>query len=166
MNRELMKQLPQLVWHNPLYFLAFGFGTGLSPIAPGTFGTCAAIPLYYLLKMASYPVYIGVVVLLFALGVWICQKVAHDLQVGDFSGIVFDEIVGFLITMFAAPSGWQWTLIGFLLFRLFDVWKPAFIGLIDKQVKGGLGIMLDDVAAGIVAALVLQVLAYSVGAKG
>ena len=102
---------------NPIHCLAFGFGSGLAPKAPGTFGTLMAVPLY----------------------------------------LVF---VGFWITMLLAPAGWLWLLIGFVLFRLFDIWKPWPINVLDKNMETGLGIMLDDVLAGVYAFICLQGLVY------
>jgi phosphatidylglycerophosphatase A len=142
--------------------LAFGFGSGLAPKAPGTIGTLAAIPLYLLLAKLPLIGYALVVLLSFMVGCWLCGEAAKRLGVHDFGGIVWDEFVGYWITMLAAPAGWLWIALGFVLFRLFDIWKPWPIRLADKQVQGGLGIMLDDVLAGIYAWLCLQALAYFV----
>ena len=92
----------------------------------------------------------------FVIGIWICGKTAEDLGVHDHGGIVWDEFVGYWLTMFMAPQGWVWALIGFGLFRLLDIVKPWPISWADKQLKGGTGIMLDDVLAGIMAALCIQ----------
>lgn len=139
-----------------VHFLAFGFGTGKAPVAPGTFGTLAGIPIYMFLHPASLPVYAGVVAVLFAFGVWLCQVTERDLGVHDHPGIVWDEIVGYLITMFMAPAGWEWMAAGFLLFRLFDIWKPFPIRQIEHRIQGGFGNMLDDALAAVYAWLVLQ----------
>ena len=141
---------------NPVHFLAFGFGSGLAPKAPGTFGTLAAIPLYLLLSQLSLPVYIVVLVLASLLGIWLCGKTAKDLGVHDHPGIVWDEFCGYWLTMLAAPSGWFWIILGFALFRLFDIWKPWPISLADKHVPGGIGIMVDDLIAGLYALIVMQ----------
>lgn len=143
------------VWSNPYHFLAFGCGSGLAKFAPGTFGTVAAIPFYLLLVQLPWLYYGIVLILSFWLGVVVCQKTSDDLGVHDFSGIVWDEFVGFWITMFLIPLTWYNVLLGFILFRLFDIWKPWPIAYVDKQVGGGLGIMIDDVIAGIFAWLVL-----------
>ncbi len=143
-----------------VHFLAFGFGSGRAPVAPGTFGTLVGIPIYMLLHPASPPVYAGVVAALFAFGVWLCQVTERDLGVHDHPGIVWDEIVGYLITMFMAPAGWPWMAAGFLLFRLFDIWKPFPIRQIEHRVRGGLGNMLDDALAAGYAWLALQGAAY------
>ena len=144
---------------NPIHCLAFGFGSGLAPKAPGTFGTLLAVPLYLLLSQLSLLPYILVVVIAFAIGIYLCGRTATDLGVHDHPGIVWDEFVGFWITMIAAPAGWLWVVIGFILFRLFDIWKPWPIRFFDKNVESGLGIMIDDVLAGIYALMVLQLIA-------
>lgn len=140
-------------------WIAFGLGFGLAPRAPGTFGTLAAIPLYWLLSPLSPGAYLGVVALLFGLGVWACGRTARDLGDHDPGVIVWDEVVGYLAAMAFAPVGWSSVLAGFLLFRLFDIWKPWPICWLDRRVRGGLGIMLDDLAAGIFAGLLLWVAA-------
>ena len=153
------KTKPRPNWRNPLHLLAFGLGSGGLPKAPGTFGTLAAIPLYLLLQPLSLLPYLAVVVVMFLFGIWLCDTVSRDLGVHDHGGIVWDEWVGLLITLIAAPAGWFWLLLGFTLFRLFDIWKPWPIGWLDKRVGGGLGIMLDDVLAGVYALLLLQLAA-------
>lgn len=153
-----MQQVPAaFLWRHPAHLLAFGFGSGLAPKAPGTFGTLAAVPLYLLLNQLSFGYYLVALIAAFALGIWICERTAEALGVHDHGGIVWDEFVGFWLTMFLAPPGWQWIVVGFLLFRLFDVLKPFPIGWLDRRVQGGLGIMLDDAVAGSFAWLCLQV---------
>ncbi|WP_111640966.1 phosphatidylglycerophosphatase A family protein [Marinimicrobium alkaliphilum] len=144
---------------NPDHFFAFGFGSGLAPKAPGTFGTLAAIPIFWLIQdltPALYLIWLGVT---FALGVYWCDRSSKALGVHDHGGIVWDEMVGYWLTMFLAPAGLLWMLIGFVLFRFFDIVKPWPIGWLDKRVGGGFGIMIDDVLAGIYALIVLQLLA-------
>lgn len=143
---------------HPVHFLAFGAGSGLSPWAPGTMGTLAAIPVFLLMSGLSLLPYLIITILLFAVGIWICGESSRLLGVHDHSGIVWDEIVGFLVTMVAVPAQWVWILAGFLLFRLFDIWKPWPIRLLDQHVHGGFGIMVDDLVAGIFAAVILQLL--------
>ncbi|WP_257275791.1 phosphatidylglycerophosphatase A [Endozoicomonas sp. SESOKO4] len=150
------------VWKNPVHFFAFGLGSGLSPVAPGTFGTVAAIPFYLMFQYLPLWNYFLVLVVSIVLGIWLCGKTSKDLGVHDHPGIVWDEFVGYWITMLAAPSGWEWVLAGFILFRIFDIWKPWPIGWLDKKVHGGLGIMIDDIVAGIFALIFLQVIAYFV----
>ncbi|WP_196156902.1 phosphatidylglycerophosphatase A [Reinekea sp. G2M2-21] len=145
-------------WHNHwVHFLAFGFGSGAAPKAPGTFGTLAAIPVFLLLAYLPLWAYLMVVVLTFALGVYLCGQASKDMGVHDHGGIVWDEFVGFWITMIALPVHWAWVIAGFVLFRFFDIIKPWPIGWLDKRVHGGLGIMIDDVIAGIFALAILQV---------
>jgi phosphatidylglycerophosphatase A len=149
------------VWRNPVHFLAFGFGSGLAPKAPGTFGTLAAIPPYLLMTLLPVSGYLLVVVVAAVLGIYLCGRTARDMGVHDHPGIVWDEFVGFWITMLFVPVQWYWIMAGFALFRLFDIWKPWPIRVVDQKVEGGFGIMLDDVLAGIYALLVLQLLLYA-----
>lgn len=149
------------LWRNPIHLLAFGFGAGCAPKAPGTFGTLVAIPMYWLLQGLSLWLYLSMAVLLFVLGIWLCGRTARDLGVHDHSGIVWDEIVGYLVVMTAAPTGWLWMIVGFGLFRLFDILKPWPINIIDEGIGGGFGIMLDDLLAGVYACVVLQMLALN-----
>jgi len=148
---------------NPIHLLAFGFGAGLSPKAPGTVGTVVAVLIYLLLPAMSVLAFAGLIVVSFVFGIWICGKTSEDLGVHDHGGIVWDEFVGYWITMFMAPSGLIWVLIGFVLFRLLDIFKPWPIKWADKELSGGLGIMLDDVLAGIMAALCIQALVVLIG---
>ena len=156
------KTLNRTVLTSPVHFLAFGFGSGLSPKAPGTMGTLAAIPLYLLLMNLPLTGYLLAVLLISVAGVWICGESSRRLGVHDHGGIVWDEFAGFLLTMTAAPQGWAWIVLGFALFRLFDIWKPWPVRVADRQLHGGLGIMLDDILAGIYAWLVLQAVVYVV----
>ena len=139
-------------------FLALGFGSGLAPKAPGTFGTLAAVPLVALLMWAGNAYLLVFVVLGALLGIYICDRTAKDVGVHDHGAIVWDEIIGFGITMLWLPLHWQTLLLGFVLFRLFDIVKPWPIGWLDKKVHGGVGIMLDDVVAGVFALVALQLL--------
>jgi phosphatidylglycerophosphatase A len=148
------------VWQRPIYFLAFGFGSGLMPIAPGTWGTLAAIPLYLLLVGLPWWMYLAVTGVAFVLGVSLCSKVSVELGVHDHKGIVWDEIVGYFLTMFLAPHTLPWMITGFVLFRIFDIWKPQPIKWVDQHVQGGLGIMLDDVLAAIPAWIIMQLLIW------
>jgi len=143
---------------NPVHFLALGFGSGLIKPAPGTWGTLAAVPVYLLLLFflpAGYYPYLMVLVASFTLGVYLCGKTAHDVGVHDHGAIVWDEFVGFWITMMFIPFNWLNVLIGFVLFRFFDIIKPWPIKLLDKHVHGGFGIMIDDVLAGLFAWAIL-----------
>jgi len=152
----------QTVLRSPIHILSFGFGSGLSPVAPGTMGTLIAIPIFLLLTTFSSIIYLLFVTILFFVGCWASGQTAEALNVHDHPGIVIDEIVGYLITMIFVPFTWHWVILGFLLFRLFDIWKPWPISIVDKQVKGGLGIMLDDVLAAIYSLLSLHIVIWSV----
>lgn len=154
------KLSPRQVFTHPVHFLAYGFGAGLSPKAPGTFGTVAAIPIYLLLAWSGPAMYLVFLAVALVAGVFICGYTARQLGVDDPSPVVWDEVVGYLITMLWVPVGVLWMLAGFLLFRLLDIWKPWPIRWLDRNVKGGLGIMLDDVAAGIFACVLLNFGAY------
>lgn len=136
-------------------FLAFGFGSGLSRHMPGTLGTVAAIPLYLVLAQLNIVAYSLLTLVVVLGGIPVCAYAAKKLEVHDFGGIVWDEVAGFLITMWLAPFSWQSVVAGFLLFRFFDIVKPWPIKWIDRKVHGGLGIMLDDVLAGLFAAAML-----------
>jgi phosphatidylglycerophosphatase A len=140
---------------DPILFLAFGFGSGLAKKAPGTFGTLAAIPIYWLFAQTNLFVYSLLTIVVTVTGIWICDSAAKKLDEHDFGGIVWDEIAGYLITMWLIPFTWQAMVLGFILFRFFDILKPWPIRWIDRQVHGGLGIMLDDVLAGVFAGGVL-----------
>ena len=152
--------IPQGFLKNPIHLFALGFGTGCAPKMPGTIGTLVGILLYLPMIYLTWPVYIGITIALFLFGIWLCEVTANHLGVHDHGGIVWDEIVGFLITMTAVPPDWRFVLLGFVLFRLFDIWKPWPISWLDRKVSGGLGIMLDDVLAGIYALIVLQIIVY------
>jgi len=145
-NRKI--QLHEL--KDPVVFIAMGLGSGLSPKAPGTAGTLLTVPLVYLLQQQSLLIYTLVTLFVIATGSWVCGYAAEKLRVHDHSGIVYDEVAGFLITMFMVPAGWYWMLAGFILFRFFDAVKPWPISWIDKNVGGGFGILIDDVVAGLI----------------
>ena len=147
-------QQPQ-VWRNLWHFLAFGFGSGLAAKAPGTWGTLVGLLFVPLLQMWVLPLALAVILVATLFGVWLCGKVAEDLGVHDHGGIVWDEIVGIWITLILLPAHWTWWLAGFVVFRLFDIFKPWPISVLDRKVSGGLGIMLDDVLAAVFAAGVL-----------
>lgn len=147
---------PSFLLTNPVALLGFGFGSGLSPVVPGTMGTLAAVPLYLLMSSLALHWYLLIVLVAIILGIFICGVTADKLGVHDHGGIVWDEFVGLWITMIAAPSGWAWLVAGFVLFRFFDMVKPWPIDFIDRHMKGGLGIMFDDIIAGIMALALMQ----------
>ena len=147
----------RFVFRHPAHFLAFGFGSGLAPIAPGTAGTLAAIPLVVALDLMlpSLAAQFLVLLLVVMVGVVTCDITSRNLKVHDHSGIVIDEFAGYLLTMICFPAHWLYYLLGFVFFRLFDIWKPYPIGWCDRRVSGGIGIMVDDLLAGIYAAICL-----------
>lgn len=142
----------------PAGWIACGFGSGLAPVAQGTFGSAAAILPWLLLRELSLPLTLLAIVLGFVLGVWACDVAGRALAVDDHRALVWDEFVGLWIALLPALAAPGWAVIlGFALFRLFDVWKPWPIGWLDRRLKGGLGVMVDDVVAGGFAAVVLAV---------
>jgi len=147
----------QLFAH-PANFLALGFGSGLSRFAPGTAGSLVALPIFLCMPKANHFFYLSILVILFIVGLWCCGKSAKLLGAHDHPAIVWDEIVGMLVTLFMIPLTPLYLLLGFLLFRFFDIVKPWPIGWVDRRVDHGMGIMLDDVLAGVMAWLVLQAL--------
>lgn len=156
-----MDKQPNL--RDPLQLLAFGFGSGLAPKAPGTFGSLTALLFFPLLALLTLPAYLGVVALAALTGGPICGHAARALEVHDDGRIVWDEFAGQWLAL--APLvpvlawGWRdvlWLVAGFALFRLFDVAKPWPIGYLDRKVHGGVGIMLDDLVAGMFAAVALM----------
>jgi phosphatidylglycerophosphatase A len=140
---------------DPAHFIAFGFGSGLAPQAPGTFGTLAAVPLYLLLVQLPWPAYLAAVLLVTLLGIWACGVSARKLGVHDHNGIVWDEVAGFLLTMAVVAPTLANVIAGFALFRFFDIVKPWPIRWLDRHVHGGLGIMADDLLAAVYAAICL-----------
>ena len=141
---------------NPIELLAVGFGSGLAPKAPGTFGTLAAIPIVILLSNASLAIYIGLTVLFAIVGVHICGQAARNVGVHDHPAIVWDEIVGYMIAMIAMPINVYTLFLAFVLFRIFDIAKPWPISWLDKHCKDGFGIMIDDIVAGIAALVIMH----------
>lgn len=151
--------IPEQVWQDPLYFIGFGFGAGAMPFAPGTFGTLMAIPFYLLFRNLHPAAYVALVLILIALSSWLSHHLSKAIHEHDHPGMCIDEFVGYFVTMCFAPHHWLYVVIGFGLFRLFDIWKPWPIGWVDKHVKGGFGMILDDVLAGVYSLILLQVLA-------
>jgi len=152
--------LSKLVLSNPIHFIAFGFGSGLSPKAPGTMGTLAAIPVIILAHVIGIPLWILFIITTIG-GTWVADKSSKDLGVHDHQGIVIDEFAGIMLTLLFIPLSWISIVLGFALFRLFDIWKPWPIRVIDKKVHGGIGIMLDDLLAGLFAGVCLLIIAVA-----
>lgn len=160
MDSSKQARVPAKLLFNPAHLLSLGFGSGLSPKMPGTMGTVVAVGLYLLLPEMDWKIYLGIILVSLIAGIFLCDYTAKALNVHDHPGIVWDEIVGYFITMFMVPKTWLWLLFGFVLFRLFDIWKPWPISIADKHLKGGLGIMLDDVIAGLFALIIIQITLY------
>lgn len=143
--------LPPGFLRHPVHLLAFGFGSGATARAPGTWGSLAAIPIWYGFAWLPAMAYWTLVALAFLVGIWLCGKTARDLKVHDHGGIVWDEFVGMWIALGLFPDQIYGVLMAFALFRLFDVVKPWPINWLDERLPGGPGIMVDDVVAGFMA---------------
>jgi len=149
-----------LLCRNPFHLLSLGLGSGLAPKAPGTFGTLAAVVIYLLLlQQLPQAVYLAALIAVSGLGVFLCGQTAAAMGVHDHPAIVWDEFAGFWLTAYLLPDGWWWVLVAFVLFRVFDILKPWPISWLDKRMKGGFGIMIDDIVAGLFAWLVIQIAA-------
>ena len=159
MKSDIKSNFQRLITR-PIYFLAWGLGSGLLPKAPGTAGSLLAVVLFILLGPLPTSVHLIVVMAAFALGLLICGRVAEEMGHKDPSSIVWDEFVGIWIALILLPPGWYWFAIAFLLFRLFDITKPWPINLIEARLDGGLGIMLDDAIAGAYALVIIQLAYY------
>jgi len=149
------QNLARQVLTDPVHVLAFGFGTGLSPFAPGTVGSLLGVLLAWLTLNLGQMTQIGIAIALFVSGIWICGESARRLGIHDHGGIVWDEIAGMYITLLVAPFTLSAWILAFLLFRAFDIVKPWPIRDLDHRLGGGLGIMLDDLAAALYAAILL-----------
>jgi phosphatidylglycerophosphatase A len=147
---------------DPVHVLALGFGAGLSRYAPGTVGSLVAVPLVWLLFGLGWPLRFVIVVAAFVAGIWICGISARRIGCHDHPGIVWDEISAMLSLTLVMPRGIGWIALGFALFRFFDIFKPWPIRDLDHRLHGGLGIMLDDVAAAVFAAVLLRLIEYLV----
>jgi phosphatidylglycerophosphatase A len=150
--------IPAASLRDPVHLLALGFGSGLAPVAPGTFGSI--VGLLFGLAVAPFGFWsaLAVTIAVTVAGIWICGESARKLGVHDHSAIVWDEIAGMMLTLLAAPATWWGIGLAFGLFRLFDVWKPWPIREVDHGMRGGLGIMLDDVMAALMAVVLLLII--------
>jgi phosphatidylglycerophosphatase A len=138
----------RFVFGHPAHFIAFGFGSGLAPVAPGTAGTLLALPLWWVLS-AGYaaPVLLLLIGALFAAGIWACELTGRHLGVTDHGAMVWDETVAFLLVLAIVPASLAWQVAAFLLFRFFDIVKPSPIRQLERRYKGGFGVMFDDLLA-------------------
>jgi len=152
---------PRDLLRHPVHFLSLGFGSGLVPKAPGTAGTLTAIPVYYLCAVLLTDMgYVLVTLFACLLGIYLCGQTTRSLGVKDHPAIVWDEFCGFMITMLFVPPSFINVLAGFILFRVFDITKPWPVSVIDSRMHGGLGVMLDDIVAGLYALVLLQILVH------
>jgi phosphatidylglycerophosphatase A len=149
---------------HPAHLIAFGFGSGLAPKAPGTVGTLLGLPLFWLVTAAApdLPKQLIVLFAAFLLGVWACGKSGRALGVADDGGMVWDEIVAFALVLLFTPAGGLWIVLAFALFRLFDILKPWPIRVADRRLKNGFGVMFDDLLAALYAIAALKGLQWLV----
>ena len=159
MNSDLvLRPSWRFLLSHPAHFVAFGFGAGLAPVAPGTWGTLLALPIHWLISPRLEPVeYLLVLAVLFALGVWACAVTGRAIGISDHRGMVWDETVAFLLVLFFVPATLPWQAAAFLLFRLFDILKPPPIRYYDRTFKNGFGVMLDDLVAAFYTLVVLAI---------
>lgn len=148
--------IPRSIWQKPSHFIAFGFGSGAIPIAPGTAGSLMAIPFYLLISTLSLRHYLIAIILVIMAIIFLCEKVSREIDVHDHQGMCLDEFAGVFVAMTGLPAHIAWITAGFVLFRLFDILKPWPIAWIDRHVHGGFGMVLDDVLAGLYAMILLQ----------
>ena len=144
----IIRPTARFTFAHPAHFIALGFGTGLAPVAPGTFGTLLAFPLFMLLGRWLEPLeLLAVIAGFFVIGVWACGRTGRDLGVADHGAMNWDEVVAMMLILLIIPDGWEWWIFAFGVFRFFDVVKPQPIRHIDRSMKGGLGVMFDDIVA-------------------
>ena len=156
----ILRPTAGFVYSHPAHFVALGFGTGLSPFAPGTVGTLLAFPLYALLseQFAPFEVFI-LICAFFVLGVWACARTGEALGIADHTSMNWDEVVAFMLVLMLTPSGLAWQAFAFFAFRVFDVVKPQPIRPFDRTLKGGFGVMFDDIVAAFYTLLLMAVVA-------
>ena len=147
---------------HPLHFLSLGFGSGLAKVAPGTLGTLVGLPLFWLMASYSMSMQLLVIAMLFIIGIYFCEFTGKAIGVIDHGSIVWDEIVAIMLVLTFTPHQWQWWLVAFVLFRLFDIWKPYPIRQLEAKFKNGFGVMFDDLLAAIYAIICLQLIIWIV----
>jgi phosphatidylglycerophosphatase A len=157
-NKALKNELTKQAWRDPRSFLACGFGSGCLPYIPGTCGTAVAVILYYMIASTPLWFYALITVLVIAVSIYLCGYVRTRYGLDDPGEACIDEFPGLLITLIAVPPHWHLVLIGFILFRFFDMVKPGPIGWLDRNIHSAFGMVLDDLVAGVCAAIVLQIL--------
>ena len=154
----------KLLVSHPAHFFSLGFGSGLAPKAPGTFGTIMGLPLFWLIANYGIAVKLAIIIVLFIAGIYCCDKTGKALGVADHGAIVWDEIVAMMLVLAFSPPSWLNWVIAFLLFRLFDIWKPFPIRQFDAKLKNGFGVMFDDLLAAIYAILSLKIILWIITA--
>ena len=162
-KKNLSAEQRRALLATPADWLACGFGSGLAPVAQGTSGSLVALLPWLLLRELPLPIYLAVLLIGFGAGVWACNVASRALGVADHRSLVWDEFIGqwvALLPLLVLPAPWWAIAFGFVLFRLFDVWKPWPISWLDRRVKGGMGVMIDDVVAGVFAAAALALGLY------
>lgn len=150
--------IPQSIWTNPIEFIACGFGVGAIPYMPGVFGTMLGVFFYIFFSRFSLLTYSIIALVFFVFGIIICDITNRHFGTFDHPAAVWDEIVGFLFVMIAIPKIWYFILMGFILFRIFDIWKPWPISWIEKNIGGGLGVMIDDIMAALYTWIILNII--------
>jgi phosphatidylglycerophosphatase A len=150
----------KFLFSHPAHFFALGFGSGLAPKAPGTFGTLVGFPIFWLMKDLPIQSQLIIIALLFLAGIYVCDKTGKDLGVSDHGAIVWDEIAAMMLVLTIAPEQWAGWLMAFFLFRLFDIWKPQPIRYFDAKLKNGFGVMFDDLLAAIYAMTSMWLIFY------
>ena len=150
----------KFLFAHPAHFFALGFGSGLAPKAPGTFGTLVGLPLFWLISGQTLSIQLSIIALFFVIGIYFCDVAGKNIGVADHGSIVWDEIVAMLLALAFTPLSALFWLVAFLLFRLFDIWKPFPIRQFDAKLKNGFGVMFDDLLAAIYAILSLMVMQW------
>jgi len=150
----------RLLFSHPAHFFSLGFGTGLAPKAPGTIGTVVGFPLYFLIQPQAIHTQLAVILILFAMGIWFCHLTGKAIGISDHGGIVWDEIVAMMLVLTFTPDTYFYYFFSFVLFRLFDIWKPFPIRQCDAHLKGGFGVMFDDLLAAIYAIISLKLIVW------
>ncbi|MGJ8620688.1 MAG: phosphatidylglycerophosphatase A family protein [Methylophilaceae bacterium] len=140
--------------------MALGFGSGLAPKAPGTFGTIMGLPLYWLMASIAFPMQLIIITIAFLIGIYFCDIAGKLLGMSDHGSIVWDEIVAMMLVLTITPMDWIWWIVAFILFRLFDIWKPFPISWCDAKLKGGFGVMFDDLLAAFYAMIMIKIILW------
>ncbi len=152
-NTSIFNPTFKFLTAHPAHIFALGFGSGLLPKAPGTFGTLMALPLFWIIADFSIPIKLSIIAVLFVLGIYFCNQTGKAIGIADHPSIVWDEIVGMLLVLTFTPPHWAFWVAAFLLFRFFDIWKPFPIRQVDRKMKNGFGVMFDDILAAVYASI-------------